>query len=213
MIDKKYLLPLVISLLIIGCETQENQDVKDYTLEDSKEVAQLFILNSPTYASSGKNIQLVDEKSLRCDYCYVFIFSFEASGYGSAPEITTEQSWQQIMSVVVKQGKVVQANINNKWDEIKQKEIPIQDKDNIDLNPTIKVFHCLDSEQECSNKQNPVCGSNTQDYVNSCKACMKTKWYTKGICDLGYTQKAIEDLNKGKLNPENSLLYYVVTKD
>lgn len=204
---------LLLIVFMIGCEEQVQQD---FTLEDSKEIATLFILNSPTYQYNGNNLQLIDSKTLRCENCYIFIFKFVSAydGYGARTDKSpTEIETENVIDVIVQKGEVIQATINNEWNEILQRNIvnyELIDGNKVERIPT---YYCSEPRpQVCPEENSPVCGSDKNDYKNGCSACTKksVKWYTNGKCNLGYNQRVIKDLNQGKITKDSGPLMLVV---
>ncbi|MDD5086967.1 MAG: hypothetical protein PHV16_04405 [Candidatus Nanoarchaeia archaeon] len=117
----------VLLFFIFGCE----QTTRDYSFEESKEIATLFVLNSPTYQYNGKNLELLDSGSLECDNCFMFVFRFSSAydGYGDRQDkIPNEIETENIIEVIVQKGEVIQATINNEWNEILQRKISDYEK-------------------------------------------------------------------------------------
>ncbi len=204
--DKLFIIILFCFLILLaGCEQGEIK--RDYSMEDSKEIAKLFILNSPTYSYDGNALRFRESNTLRCDNCFIFIFKFASSypGYGDrSNQILTETITDHLIGVVVQKGEVVQAVIDNEWDEIKQRYI--KDYELMSDEGVTPIYYCTKPRPaNCEEENEPVCSSDKKDYSSGCSACLnkKTKWYTKGACRLGYTQQVIDDLNKGKITKES----------
>ena len=101
--------------------------------EAALQIAKHFIMNAPTYAFDGVDgtFRLIQTTSLESwPVQYVVIFSFESShaGYGDrtgeilAQVVTTHVAWVKVVN-----GEVVQAVIDETWDELKQRENGIVD--------------------------------------------------------------------------------------
>ncbi|MBU1974796.1 MAG: hypothetical protein KKG59_00155 [Nanoarchaeota archaeon] len=109
-------------------------------------------------------------------------------------------------SVIVQNGQVVQAIIDNEWNELKQREAADYDDLNLDKSDKIPLFYCPNPRPtECAKESDPVCSNNKADFNNPCEACKKktTKWYIKGSCALGFIDKASNDLQNGKITTES----------
>jgi hypothetical protein len=115
---------VVIILLIIVITSCEEDNKRQYTLEDNKQIATLFILNSPTYSSSGTKLQLIETKTVvECSSCYEFKFEFIASGYGSKNVMVDPIKEKYFAYILVEEGEVARAIVNDKWDELEQEMV------------------------------------------------------------------------------------------
>jgi hypothetical protein len=127
---------LIISLmlLIMGCACNDGtgngtlppDDITQITKQQSQEIAEEFIINSPTFAYDGiaESLELERTFTARCPACWVFIFKFECSsaGYGDR----TGQQVAQVITphtatITVQQGEITTAELDEKWDMLKQK--------------------------------------------------------------------------------------------
>jgi hypothetical protein len=114
-------LTLILSTLLIiaGCKaTFPDEQV-------SQKIARDFLINAPTFKfdSIKNSLKLTATDTLRSPYSWEFTYQFECShsGYG-------DRSGQNLLQVItphtamirVIQGKVVEAIIDNKWDELEQ---------------------------------------------------------------------------------------------
>ncbi len=96
--------------------------------EESQQIAEDFVRNSPTFVFDGieDTLELTDTITLRCPSCWQFVFEFDSSsaGYGDrtgqvlAQVITPHQA---IITVV--RGEVTEAVMDAKWDMINQELI------------------------------------------------------------------------------------------
>jgi hypothetical protein len=112
---------ILLVMTVTGCEEQQR---RPYTVEDNKQIATLFVLNSPTYASSGKDLELTGVRSvMECADCYEFTFEFMAAGYGSRNMLVDPTIRKHTTDVLVRSGKVVRAVIDDTWDELAQRNI------------------------------------------------------------------------------------------
>ena len=101
--------------------------------EAALQIAKHFIMNAPTFAFDGIDgtLRLIQTTSLESwPVQYVVVLSFESShaGYGDrtgeflAQVVTTHVAWVKVVN-----GEVVQAVIDETWDELKQRENGIED--------------------------------------------------------------------------------------
>jgi len=97
--------------------------------EAALQIAKHFIMNAPTYAFDGIDgtLLLIETTSLESwPVQYIVILSFESShaGYGDrssevlAQVVTTHVAWVKVVN-----GEVVQAVIDETWDELDQREV------------------------------------------------------------------------------------------
>jgi hypothetical protein len=124
---------IALGLLIFynqfSCPTQKQSTfTNNVNKEDSLSIAQQFLKNSPTYKFDGieETIKLQETLTLRCPYCWQFIFTFDSrhTGYGDR----TGQMLAQVITphtarITIEQGKVTYAVLDNKWDMLKQEKI------------------------------------------------------------------------------------------
>ena len=127
----RYLFAVLITsmvLLITGCACNGGTDnsTDPPTKQESQEIAEEFIINSPTFAYDGiaDSLELERTFTARCLSCWVFVFTFECSsaGYGDR----TGQELAQVITphtatIAVEQGKITAAELDEKWDMLKQK--------------------------------------------------------------------------------------------
>jgi hypothetical protein len=87
------------------------------------EIAQKFVLNSPTYEFDGDNLRHVDTMSLDCLLCWQFTFEFTSrhEGFGDRlGQIMAQVITLHTAKVSVESGKVTHAVLDDKWDMIDQ---------------------------------------------------------------------------------------------
>jgi hypothetical protein len=121
---------LIISLvlLIMGCACNDGTEnnTQPPSKQESREIAEEFIINSPTFAYDGiaESLELDGTFTARCPACWVFVFKFECSsaGYGDR----TGQEVAQVITphtatIAVQQGEITAAELDEKWDMLKQK--------------------------------------------------------------------------------------------
>ena len=91
--------------------------------EDSARVAgELWIEKfAPTYVFDGTNLQFIGSGKGACERCFVFDFSFDSShgGYGNREGLfVTQVITPHVISIEVKDGKVVRAVTDKKYNEL-----------------------------------------------------------------------------------------------
>ncbi len=109
------------------CETKPSlmptEGFQQVSFEESRKTAENFVKTSPTFKFDGFDLKFEDFKTLRCPYCWEFIFSFSCRhpGYGNRTgQILVQVITSHKISVVVKEGKIEKAIIDEKYDELKQ---------------------------------------------------------------------------------------------
>ena len=105
--------------------------------EAALQIAKHFIMNAPTYAFDGIDgtLLLIETTSLESwPVQYIIVFSFESShaGYGDrSGEMVAQVVTTHVVTVKVVNGEVVQAVIDDVWDELEQMETGVnEDVDN-----------------------------------------------------------------------------------
>jgi hypothetical protein len=123
---------LVGSVLAGGCasgEGAQDDGVTEVSQDESRSIARAYVVNSPTFRFDGmeETLELVSEDTLRCPYCWEFVFEFDSrhSGYGDR----TNQALAQVITphtarITVQEGEVVSAVMDGKWDMMKQELLP-----------------------------------------------------------------------------------------
>ena len=107
--------------------------------EAALQIAKHFIMNAPTYALDGIDgtLLLIQTTSLESwPVHYVVIISFESShaGYGDrSGEMVAQVVTTHVATVKVVNGEVVQAVIDDAWDELEQRETGIEEPVNNDM--------------------------------------------------------------------------------
>jgi hypothetical protein len=126
---------IVVSLVMIitGClctgldnNTQLQDGIKQVSKQESREIVEDFIRNSPTFAFDGisKSLSLKETLTSRCPSCWVFIFEFEcrSAGYGdrTGQELATVIT-PHTATIAIQQGEIKAADLDGKWDMLNQK--------------------------------------------------------------------------------------------
>jgi hypothetical protein len=101
---------------------------KQMSEEESRRIAEEFVKGSPTFVFDGveDTLRLTDTITLRCLYCWQFIFEFDSrhAGYGDR----TGQALAQVIAhhtalVTIALGEVKSAVIDDMWDMLNQEII------------------------------------------------------------------------------------------
>lgn len=130
-----------------GSCVNKNKVDKDFTEQESRELARRFVEQSSTYSFDGFSLEYKSVIPLKCPQCWNFVFDFQSrhAGYGDrtdqvlAPVITPHTA-----IITVGQGKVGTAILDNRWDMIKEE--------------LIKTPEEPDPEKFCSTDQDCACG-------------------------------------------------------
>jgi len=94
----------------------------------SSVIAEGYLTSSPTFTFDGMadTLRLVEAERLDCPYCWAFEFEFQCrhAGYGDR----SGQALAQVITphtarIVVQEGDVTQATLDNAWDMIEQEVI------------------------------------------------------------------------------------------
>lgn len=122
------ILILIIIIAAVGISLfimQETPEVETkVTVDESMVIAENFIRNSPTYRFDGFNLGHAETKTLRCPYCWEFIFEFQSrhSGYGDRTgKVFAQVITEHRARVIMDNGVIIYAIIDDEWDELNQK--------------------------------------------------------------------------------------------
>ena len=113
----------------LSCPVEEPSTVANgVSEEESLNNAQEFLKNSQTYKFDGIEETLTHEETLtlRCPYCWQFIFSFDSrqAGYGDRTgQMLAQVITQHTAIITVEQGEVTYAVLDNEWDMLQQEKI------------------------------------------------------------------------------------------
>ena len=133
---------------------EESTGEGTYTEEESLEIAQNYVLNSPTYKFDGLELRYVETNKAQCQYCWVFVFEFTSrhGGYGDrSKQMLTQVMTKHTAKVTVENGKVVAAVLDDVWDMINQEMIESQQEsctEEESLNETYTEEESLDIARE-----------------------------------------------------------------
>ncbi|MDD5093552.1 MAG: serpin family protein [Dehalococcoidia bacterium] len=129
-VSQGIILLMILALLMGACSNSGNDENSPTaaTQKESQNIAEQFVKNSPTFAFDGilEALKLTDTLTLRCPSCWTFVFEFDSrhAGYGNRTgQILAQVITLHTATITVVQGEVTQANLDEKWDMIEQKEI------------------------------------------------------------------------------------------
>jgi len=108
------------------CKVVFEEEPKQITDKESKEIARNFVENSATYKFDGFDLESKETMVMRCPYCWQFIFEFQsrAAGYGDRTgKMLAQVITPHITVVTVTEGEVKAALLDGKWDMVKQETI------------------------------------------------------------------------------------------
>lgn len=97
--------------------------------EDSQVIAEEAIIDSPTYDTAGikRMPELKEVKKLDCDYCWEYVYSFDAyfPGYGFLDETPMEKygTYPHTAVVRVEYGETTYLVYDGTWDSLTQRNI------------------------------------------------------------------------------------------
>ena len=123
---KRAMMILLIVFYLAGCMGQSA--IKQFADDMAANAARDFMKKSPTYTWDGvkDSLSVKDVESLDCPGCYGVTLSFECThgGYGDRTGLmVTSATTPHTAYVVVENGKVISALLDDAWDEFNQNEI------------------------------------------------------------------------------------------
>lgn len=112
------LIALLVVIGIVGIAAQNNAaDGPSFTGEQSLGIAKDAILDSPTYAFDGYEIEHISTIATGCPGCWSFSFRFESShaGYGDRKgQMLAQVITSHSANVIVENGETTAATIDGK---------------------------------------------------------------------------------------------------
>ncbi|MBU0962663.1 MAG: hypothetical protein KKD48_02035 [Nanoarchaeota archaeon] len=113
---------LFLLIFIAACNTNT------INFDNSKLLSENFVKNSETYKFDGisESLQYTGYDQLDCNNCYNFRYEYDSSqiGYGNRQEqLLAQIITHHTIIINIENGQVISAIVDNKWDEINQKEI------------------------------------------------------------------------------------------
>jgi len=117
----------VVKLTVKQGEAQQ-QGISEVSEEESREIAEEFVEDSPTFVFDGieDSLVLTDTLALQGPYCWQFSFEFDSShaGYGDRTGLTLAEVITPHQAVVtVEQGEVTGAVLDGEWDMLSQETL------------------------------------------------------------------------------------------
>ncbi len=117
----------VVKLTVKQGEAQQ-QGISEVSEEESREIAEEFVEDSPTFVFDGieDSLVLTDTLALQGPYCWQFVFEFDSShaGYGDRTGLTLAEVITPHQAVVtVEQGEVTDAVLDGEWDMLSQETL------------------------------------------------------------------------------------------
>ena len=117
----------VVKLTVKQGEAQQ-QGISEVSEEESREIAEEFVEDSPTFVFDGieDSLVLTDTLTLQGPYCWQFVFEFDSShaGYGDRTGLTLAEVITPHQAVVtVEQGEVTDAVLDGEWDMLSQETL------------------------------------------------------------------------------------------
>lgn len=116
---------LAALLMLAACSAPQTQEPTE-TLSEQEVIsaAQEWVVQAPTYSYDGIDIELIDYRQETQEFpahTVIFNFTTESAGYGDRSDQATAQviTEHQIRLLLVN-GEVREAIIDNEWDEINQ---------------------------------------------------------------------------------------------
>jgi putative hemolysin len=116
---------ILIIMLVSGCITGTSDDSKVL----SAGIANRFIENSATYRFDGSGLKQAGVQKGGCATCWQVAFQFTSAhaGYGNrSGQIVAQVITLHTAVVTVDDGKVISAILDDRWDEIAQDELTVQ---------------------------------------------------------------------------------------
>ncbi len=127
---------LAVAVLgVTGCATGK---AGEFTQKESLIVAEDYLKDSPTFAFDGREdtVVVVGNLTIRCPYCWAFEFDFECShaGYGDRTgQVIAQVITPHTACIAVHRGEVVQATMDEVWDMMEQKMLPVEGEANVEV--------------------------------------------------------------------------------
>lgn len=119
------LILLVLAVTIAACAQDNLQPVNNRTGGDAEvKIAEDFIMNSPTYAYDGQDLELINnvvQETYPEKHVLTFKFTSTHAGYGDrSDQIIAQVITPHTARIVIVNGEVVNAVLDERWDMLEQ---------------------------------------------------------------------------------------------
>ncbi|MGQ9573588.1 MAG: hypothetical protein ACUVV3_10490 [Dehalococcoidia bacterium] len=109
-----------------GTAQETSDGVTEVSLEESRQIARNYLLESPTYKFDGieGSLKEVAVNTMRCPYCWEFVFEFQCrqAGHGDRTgQVLLQVITDHTAKVVVQEGEVISAIEDDEWDIMTQR--------------------------------------------------------------------------------------------
>lgn len=100
--------------------------------EWSRNIAEEFVMNSPTFSYDGieETLELTNTLTARCPFCWAFTFEFDSrhAGYGNREgEVLAQVITPHKAVIIMDKGEIVSAVMDGKWDILRRVIITLED--------------------------------------------------------------------------------------
>ncbi|MFP3974922.1 MAG: protease inhibitor I42 family protein [Chloroflexota bacterium] len=146
---------VLVVMLSLACVPPQQSASPEVTQEESREVAEEFVRNSPTFAFDGMEdtLELVETLYPDIEHAWGFVFHFDCrhGGYGDRTgKMVTQAITPHEATVNVERGEVKTAVLDGKWDMINQKMLDEQgstESEGTSEAPAVSVNASYNNEQ------------------------------------------------------------------
>lgn len=154
------------------CINKNRQPVVESSDEQSgMEYSRQFVLDSSTYKYDGSDIRYAGMKTLGCQGCISFTFTFTSNraGYGDRTgQFVAEVDTPHQAVITVENGRITGGIIDGKWDMLKDEMIPGAE------HPEIPEDEYCEQDEECAcgiHRDTKDCFYGNIEYVNEGVQC------------------------------------------
>ena len=140
---------------------QREEWTEGYTESGAIETSVHFLKNSPTYKFDGipESINVLEASSMRPpapEWLVVIEFECRHAGYGDRTgKVLAQVITPHTIIVIVKEGEVVKADIDDKWDELNQCEIVRKERQPPEFGRDTAIDYILQSHEGLGDLQVP----------------------------------------------------------
>lgn len=127
----KLFIALLAIAVLAACTAPNGEEVtQQFTPQEITNAAQEWVMQAPTYAYDGIEIEQVDyveQSTTPPTHTVVFNFTTSSAGYGDrSDQMTAQVITEHQIRVLLVDGEVREAIINNEYDELNQQLIAEQ---------------------------------------------------------------------------------------